>query len=288
MTSWSNGDPLLDAFLIRLELAEYRPATLQARRSCLRSFLTTLQGRPLSAATRLDVEAFMSRALKPESRKAYKGHLRSFYRWALDEGYVAVDPTAKLAPVRVPRTVPRPISEADLITAVAAGDARMKAWLLLMALGGLRCIEVAGLRPHDVEKVGTGTILRLRNSKGGGVSTVPAHPLILDALDRCPIRDDAWWRLTPHRLSTAVGDLMRSVGINATAHQLRHYAGTSWYRASGHDLLATAVLLRHADVKTTMVYAQLDPVRPQQVIDAVSLDLDVEHEAEVHRLPLPA
>ncbi len=262
---------LIEAYLVHLTLANYRPTTLLARGTCLRSFHRTLDGRDLTQAGRIDVEAYMGRTLRPESRRAYKGHLRAFYRWALDEEYVTADPTAKLAPIRVPKAVPRPISEEQLVVAVAAGDARMKAWLLLAALGGLRCLEVAALRPRDLEPTASGMLLRLRECKGGGVATVPAHPLILDALDRVPIRNAAWWECKANHVSLTISAHLRAAGVDATAHQLRHYAGTSWYRASGHDLLATATLLRHVSVKTTMVYAQLDPTRPREVVDAVQV-----------------
>lgn len=46
---------------------------------------------------------------------------------------------------------------------------------------------------------------------------------------------------------------------------------TSWYKASGHDLLTTARLLRHANVANTQIYALLDPTRPAQVVAGVHL-----------------
>lgn len=138
-------------------------------------------------------------------------------------------------------------------------------------------MKAAHLRPQDVIRSGDRTLLCLRECKGGGDAHVPAHPLILRALDDVPIRDDLWWTISPGTLSTVVGRFLRSVGGDASAHQLRHFAGISWYRASGRDLLATAALLRHHNVKTTQVYAQLDPTRTAEVINAVGLaGLDVE------------
>jgi site-specific recombinase XerC len=67
----------------------------------------------------------------------------------------------------------------------------------------------------------------------------------------------------------AIFGVLQACGINATAHQLRHYAGSSWYKASQHDLLTTARLLRHADVSSTQIYAQLDPTRPAEVVGLV-------------------
>ena len=100
---------------------------------------------------------------------------------------------------------------------------------------------------------------------------MPAHSAVLSALVQLPARDGLWWECSARHVSTEVGAFLRAVGIDATAHRLRHYAGTAWYEASGHDLLTTARLLRHASVTTTQVYAQLSPTRPAEVVDLVEL-----------------
>lgn len=261
---------LIDAYCNRLVLANYRPETIRARRSCLGTFAASLEGHHLAAATRLDVEAYLSRPLAPETRRAYRSHLKGFYAWAVDEGHVLTDPTLKLPTVRVPRAVPRPIHPDDLRKAVDLASPRMRAWLLLMSLAGLRCMEVAALRPVDVSVTDCGALLYLRECKGGGSATVPAHKAVLGALAVLPARDDGtWWDVTAHHVSKMTGRYLRSLGIDATGHQLRHRAGTDWYSVSGHDLLTTARLLRHASVATSQVYAQLDPVRPAEVVGLV-------------------
>jgi integrase/recombinase XerD len=260
---------LIDAYASRLRLAGYRPSSVQARISCLRSFARFLEPKTLAEAGRLEVEAFLGRPLAAESRRAYRGHLKGFFAFAVDEGYVGADPTEKLPTVRVPRGQPRPISPDDLRTALGNADGRMRAWLLLMSLGGLRCIEVAAVRPQDLTVTEFGTMLYLRECKGGGTGSLPAHQAITLSLAALPVRNGLWWDVTAKRVSTLVSAYFRGIGINATAHQLRHYAGTEWYRASGHDLLTTAQLLRHATVATTQTYAALDPTRPAEVVAKV-------------------
>lgn len=71
-------------------------------------------------------------------------------------------------------------------------------------------------------------LLHLRECKGGGTATVPAHPLILCALEEVPVRNGVWWDVTPGTLSAAVRRFRASVRINATALRLRHFAGTTW------------------------------------------------------------
>lgn len=264
-------DPLLTQYRHRLTLSGYRPTTIHARMIVLSSFARQVEPQQIAHATRRDVEAFLARPLAAQSRRAYRSHLRAFYGWLVDEGDIAVDPTAKVPAIRVPGGTPRPLSDDDLHLALSQAPPRMRAWLLLMALAGLRCMEVAALRPRDLLEVDGAVVLFLRECKGGGTSSVPAHQAILAALSVLPIRDGAWWTVDQRSVSKQVSAYLRGLGINGTAHQLRHSAGTAWYAASGHDLLTTSRLLRHASVATTQVYARMGDGRPAEVVRAVHL-----------------
>jgi integrase len=259
-------------YLAHLRLAGFRPSTLKARQQMLSAMAESLAPRRLLEATADDLAAYLARPLAQESRRAYRAHFRSFYGWALEDGRIEVNPARKLPGVRVARGLPRPVSDEDLSTALAVADARMRCWLLLMALAGLRCIEVANLHPPDVIRARDGSgSLYLRECKGGGTATMPAHPAILQALDEMPMRDGEWWTCRPNYVSREVSVFLHAAGVNATAHQLRHFAGTAWYRASGYDLLATSRLLRHASVATTQIYAALDETRPAEVVGLVNV-----------------
>lgn len=262
---------LIETHAAWLRLAAYRPSTIHARTAVLRAFERTLAAhhKTLTTADRLDAQGFLGRDLAPESRRAYLGHLRGWYRWAIDEGLVTEDPTAKLPAVRVPRGVPRPVPDSDLRKAVELADPRMKSWLLLMALAGLRCLEVAALRPEDVSVTEDGPLLYLREVKGGGTGVVPAHPALMAALLALPIRNRLWWDCSPRHVSILVGAHLRAAGVNATAHQLRHAAGTEFYKASGFDLLTTAKLLRHVSVQSSQIYSQVEAGRPAEVVRAM-------------------
>ncbi|HXH78728.1 tyrosine-type recombinase/integrase, partial [Nocardioides sp.] len=226
---------LITAYMNRLRLAGYRPSTITARELCLRAYERSLADHQATVAdaTRLHVEAFLARDLAPESRRAYAGHLHGLYRWAVEEGHLSSDPTDRLPSVRIPRAVPRPIDPDDLRKAVDTAAPQMRAWLLLMAMQGLRCIEVAALRPQDVTVTGAGGVLFLRECKGGGTASMPAHESIIAALELLPQRDSLWWECSRQHVSREVAVYLRSLGIDATGHRLRHYAGTSWLRASG-------------------------------------------------------
>lgn len=260
---------LITAYCNWLTLAGFRPATITARRDCLRSFERSVAPHQFRDVGRLEVEAFLSRPLAPESRRAYRSHLRGFYRWAVAQEYLTVDPTEKVPAIRVPKGQPRPLRHGDLNEALDGAPPRMRAWLLLMALNGLRCIEVANLHPEDVLPGERGSMLFLREMKGGGQGSVPAHGAVLDALSVLPVRSGLWWHCKPHHVSITVSRYLKDRGIRGTAHRLRHSAGTEFYRASGNDLLITAQLMRHAGVQTTQLYVGLNPERAAEVIRLV-------------------
>lgn len=266
MPTYRSGGLLMSirAHLAHLSLAGYSPRTIEARKDVLTRFRREVGG-DLLTTTRQDVLIWLSRDLAPESRRAYRSHLRGYFAWCVQEGLIQEAPTDRIPSVRVPRHLPRPLSDEQLRTVLRLADTRMRAWITLMAYAGLRCLEVAALRPEDVVP-GPPTILRLRVTKGGHEAVVPAHPAVLAALAELPLRNGAWWDVTADTISRAVSIHMRGCGVDASAHRIRHYAGTAWYRASGHDLLVTAQLLRHASVATTQGYAAITPERAAQVV----------------------
>lgn len=262
---------LIPMYLNRLALMNYRPATRLFQRRVLSNLERHLAPHSLADANRYQLEAFLGRPLAPGSRRSYRSCLRTFYAWAADEGFVEDNPAQKIPAVRVARGIPRPLDEGALRVALMRADARMRAWLLLMSLAGLRCIEVAALTPDDLMRTESGWLLYLRECKGGGTAVLPAHTAVVAALLALPISANLWWAVGAQQVSRTVGAHLRSAGIDATAHQLRHTAATMWLRESGHDLLTTAALMRHKSVETTQGYAALDPIRPAQVVAGMSI-----------------
>lgn len=193
-----------------------------------------------------------------------------FYRWAYKQGLVAESPADDVPTVRAPRLLPRPLTAEQVARAIDLAPTPLRAWVLLMAGAGLRCIEVAALEPRDVFLEPTPTLM-LRVTKGGEQQTVPLHPLILAELRALPVRNGLWWNVDRQKVSYMVGTYLRSVGIQASAHNLRHTAITEWYQASQHDLITTQRLARHAALSSTQIYADVAPVRPAEVVAAMRI-----------------
>lgn len=78
---------------------------------------------------------------------AYVGE---FYRWAMRQGQRQDNPADLLPRVKITRSLPRPISEADLKMALVCAPARIRPWLILAGCCGLRARELARLERVDI------------------------------------------------------------------------------------------------------------------------------------------
>lgn len=196
------------------------------------------------------------------TKATYRAQLRAFFAWMRDTGRREDDPALKLPNPRPSRSVPRPVTPAQVAAILeACSDPRARqtrAYVVLAAYAGLRVHEVAKIRGEDV--VGGEVLVR---GKGSVSSTIPAHPLIVDLAETMP-RTGYWFPSDApsghvHRcsVSTAIRRAMDRAGVPGTPHGLRHHFGTQVLRSTGGDLRTTQRLMRHASPATTAIYTQV-------------------------------
>ena len=144
----------------------------------------------------------------------------------------------------------------------------------LLVRTGLRTIEIIRSDIGDITRRGGQTILRVqgkgRNSKDDYVVLSPSVlKSIMESLeDRTIIESDPLFtslsnsnngqRLTTRALRYVIKDVFKNAGIwgeKLSAHSLRHTAITLALKA-GSDLRSVQAMARHADINTTLVYAQ--------------------------------
>lgn len=132
------------------------------------------QEKPLSQATRIDLQGYISDSLQQglSARSAARrlSCLRHFYRFLIDEDEIQFDPTRNLPVPKGWKRVPKPLSLADLESMVASLgsswlDIRDRAILLVFFASGLRVSEFAALKIHDLDlEAGAAKVW---NGKGG-------------------------------------------------------------------------------------------------------------------------
>lgn len=263
------GLELLTGWQRHLEAAGRRPETVRVRLGCVRRFSTS---RPdLLTLTTSDLEAGLAEAratLGPSGLRNVRNSLRGFYQWAYRERLVPRDPSADLAPVRVPPTQSRIASDQQVRAGLARADAAGRAMILLARYAGLRRAEIAALRTSDRD----GERLRI-DGKGGHIRTVLIAQELEVALDAIEEADGVGFyfpgRIGGHvHVDTVHSVITKLVGINP--HALRHAAATAAYRAT-HDLQAVQEFLGHASLATTQVYLHVSDSQLRAVAVATRL-----------------
>lgn len=241
-----------------------RPRTIDVRRWAIRRMMADIKHDP-ATATRAQIERWARKQRGAASTVSWTLTQASQYiDWARRRGYRKDNPLEDIGRPHRPRRLPRPIGEDDLADAMRCADDRMRAILALAGWAGLRACEIAGLRWQDIDR--RGGWLVVVEGKGGHQRAVPLHPVVVDALaalgwhPRGPVLAHEGRPVLPITISRLASRHLRSVGVTATLHQLRHRYGTEAYRGS-KDLRVVQELLGHADPSTTALYTAVDEDR---------------------------
>ncbi|MBM9464661.1 tyrosine-type recombinase/integrase [Aeromicrobium sp. YIM 150415] len=206
----------------------------------------------------------------PATRRSYRATLRAFFSWAVAGGLVSESPAHKLPPVRVPRGMPRPATDAEYAAAMMAADERQMLELRLGNDCGLRRAEIARVRPEDVTGDLTGWSLRV-TGKGGHVRVVPMPD---DLAQLVLAAGPGWVFPSPHRAThltpAHLGKIVSRLFPDGVAtHVLRHRAGARAY-AGTRDLRAVQEFLGHAKPETTAIYTQVPAASIRAVMQAAA------------------
>ncbi len=289
----SADSDLIDRFCDRLWLEDgLSQNTLAAYRRDLAAFAAWLKearSRELTQAEPVDMDAYLAHRFathaKPRTAARYTASLRRFYRYLARENLVASDPTQFLDTPKLPRPLPKVLSEADVETLLAAPDIntpaglRDRAMIETLYATGLRVSELVGLKLLNLDL--NAAVLRV-TGKGGKDRLVPlgeeaqhwlsrylkeSRPNMLNG-KKCAevfvtprgsgMTRQAFWYLLKRRAQKA--------GIHKalSPHTLRHAFATHLL-AHGADLRAVQMLLGHADISTTQIYTHVARERLKQL-----------------------
>lgn len=261
-----------------------RPLSIQKQSDVLRIFAEHVHPRPLVTITPPEVETFLDRRqLSARTRYHYLSTLHSFFEWAIIHGEAPEDPTLRVPRPRYPRSLPRPIPDADLEHALAIATPRDRAVVALAAFHGLRAAEIAGLQREDILEQNDPPVIVVTSGKGGHQRVMPLHPQAWEAHIRpwAAVRRHGWLFLyedgpragtgqpvAPWVVSAWINTLLHEAGIVSTLHSLRHYYGTKVYGAS-RDLRLTQALMGHASPITTTGYVAWSAIDAREAVEAL-------------------
>lgn len=152
---------------------------------------------------------------------------------------------------------PRPIPLPALKKLIRKADTRLKPVIKLALYTGLRRSELLSLQWQDIH-LGENPYLEVtgKGSKKGIVPLLPKPAKMLKAMrkDIGPVFE----QVHPDTLTHWFRKLCQKCEIKARFHDLRHSAAT-YMLASGTRLEVVSKILRHSDISTTQIYAELLP-----------------------------
>ena len=263
------------------------PNTVAAYRRDLALYCSWLSDRrrTLDSVRSTDIDAFVQerRATSaPSSVARQMAAIRNLHRFMVAEGLRSDDPTADLDGVKVPAGIPKPLSEDEvesLIAAVVGDDAiahRDRALLETLYATGARISELCGLSNGDVDLEAGMVRLYGKGSKErlvpigscarraldtwlteGRETLIPARwarrgdaeAVFLDKRGRRLSRQAAWAVVVRH------GERAGLKG-HLSPHVLRHSCATHMLD-HGADLRIVQEMLGHASISTTQVYTRV-------------------------------
>lgn len=226
---------------------------------------------PEDVTTEQIVQVFARQQWKPETRKAYRNTISSFFRWLHKSGRRSDDPSLDVPRVKKPHAHPRPCPDRYIAAAMEMATSSERLMIRLGAECGLRRGEIARVHSDDVVADSAGRSLIVRG-KGDKQRIVPLPD------DLAGIIMDARGYLFPGRLGghveeSYIGDhISRLLPDGYAAHTLRHRFATTAYAAT-HDLFVVAELLGHESVETTEHYVAMPDGRLRAATAAVRLDV---------------
>ena len=253
-----------------LRAAGLSAQTIKSRRYKMVHLATLLMpSGPEDVTTEQIVQAFARQQWKPETRKAYRNTISSFFRWLHKSGRRSDDPSLDVPRVKKPHAHPRPCPDRYIAAAMKMATTSERLMIRLGAQCGLRRGELGRAHSDDVVADSAGRSLIVRG-KGDKQRIVPLPD------DLAGIIMDARGYLFPGRFGghveeSYIGDhISRLLPDGYAAHTLRHRFATTAYAAT-HDLFVVAELLGHESVETTEHYVAMPDGRLREAMAAVRL-----------------
>ncbi|MBE0467620.1 MAG: tyrosine-type recombinase/integrase, partial [Candidatus Desulforudis sp.] len=209
----------------------------------------------------------VGRGLGPSTVNASLSHLKKFYAYLVDEGFLTGNPVIRRRlRVREPDRLPRflPPDEKQKILAWFRDHAPRDVALAFrtMFASGLRLGECAALRPEDLLVRGNAYLLHVRLGKGakGRLAPVVDRNTALDLLHLAQERSPGktLFGLSATVLAGHARACAAATGIDFHAHRCRHTFATELLRR-GVPLDVVQEALGHADINTTRTYARTAP-----------------------------
>lgn len=281
----SNAD-LLDEFCDNLWLEDgLSRNTLDSYRRDLAKFAGWLEKQrdtSILHTTHGDIQGYLAQLVirqnaKPSSTARNISSLKRLFRYLLRQGKISVDPTLQIDTPKLPRNLPKSLTESDVEQLLAALDTqtplglRDRTMFEVLYATGLRVSELVTLRITQVSMdmgvvrvMGKGSKERLvplgeealdwlqrylADGRGVLLGRQMSDALFVTARGAAMTRQMFWYLIKKHAKRSGLDKPL-------SPHTLRHAFATHLLN-HGADLRVVQMLLGHADISTTQIYTHV-------------------------------
>jgi len=287
----NNSDVLADQFIYHLRVEKgLAKNTIESYSRDLARYFDFLEKNSLLPlkASQIDIMDYVSSLAGSLSSRSIARNLSSlkvFYRFLVSDGKIETNPARLISNPKLPRRLPGVLSGEEVERLLAAPDAqtsrglRDRAMLELLYASGLRVSELVGLRIASIN-LEAGWVRTL--GKGSKERMVPigskaqqcikeylaySRPNLLKKRSSSylfvtsrakPMSRQAFWKIIK-RFSRLAG-----IRKEISPHSLRH-SFASHLLEHGADLRSVQIMLGHADISTTQIYAHVARERLKQI-----------------------
>ena len=274
----SNLPRRVEAFLAAKRIDGCRPKTIKGYRERLKLFMTQCS-KPVQQITTDDLREYLAylvdeRHLMDNSVQAHINTLRSFFSWLVDEDNIRKSPMRKIKSLKIDKLRSRHPMTAEQLELVRDGcrGYKEKALVEFLVSSGCRVSEVAGLRVDDIDwRDRKCKVIGKGNKERTVYFSVRAKLMLqlyiaerrggeaLFASSRAPYEP-----LTDRGIEKMISKLGKRIGMERPLypHLMRHTFASHALNC-GMELTIIQHLLGHSDPKTTLIYAEIDPIRVQ-------------------------
>ncbi|MEX0961791.1 MAG: site-specific tyrosine recombinase/integron integrase [Simkaniaceae bacterium] len=274
----------------------YSEHTLRGYRQDIKLFFDFVGHKNIEAVTTRVIRQYLLEELKKNRSKRTRlrrlSSLRSFYRFALKQKWVKLNPFDSIERQKLDKPLPKSLNEEEITLLLEQPETetylgfRDRALLELFYSSALRLSEAVALSRADIDFKNRS--LRIKG-KGKKMRVVPmtatcakwlheylSHPLrFVDEKERFSERDlnavflNKWGeRLSARSVERLLEKYLLKSGLAAkvTPHTFRHSIATHWLER-GMDLKTIQLLLGHSSLSTTTIYTKVTHELKKKVYD---------------------
>lgn len=263
----------LKMYLLCKQAAGYKEGSLGNIRYTLKRFADAI-GKPLAEITTNDVRGYLflyqqREKVSPATLDKIRERINTFFQWCVEEGRIQINPAARVAKIKVPRSERRALTAEELeYCRNQCKTLRDKALLEVLYSTGARVSEVSRIDIKDIDWVRGSVKVFGKNSEYYTVylnakSKVALKCYLDSRTDNCPalfVTDRRpSKRLSQGSIRLAVEAIGKRAGVDTVVspHVMRHTMATTALQ-HGTPLEIVQKMLNHKNPATTQIYAEMN------------------------------